>query len=362
MDSSPKTKIHIALQVPQGPRGGSFQFIHALGRQLESEGRLSAQPSDEDVILFSASQQIFKVIELKKRFSPTLFIHRIDGPIRLYNFLADRRDKVVETANHKIADGTIFQSEWSRGENLQLGLRPSPYEVVIHNAPDPAVFHKNGRIKFSKKRKIKLLAVSWSTNWKKGFKTYQWLDQHLDFSGYSMTFIGNSPVKFRNITHIGPLERTALADALREHDIFIFASGIEACSNSLLEALHCGMPTIAKNGSSNPEILKKGGELYHHPQEIPDLLTRIVNDYHSYQEKITVLSLKEVADQYYKFISMIKSEQISGRYKPKTTGIFSRAMLRTRLRFYNIQQKVITQAIRMTSILPFRDHSSSVAE
>lgn len=334
------SKIYIALELRYGPRGGSFQFMEAIGKSFDQSGRLSCRPEDAKIILFSASQSIPVVIRLRCAFSRAIFVHRIDGPIRLYNAWSDRRDYVVQEANHLMADATIFQSEWSRSENYRLGLKPAPYETVIPNAPDPSIFSTQEKVPFSSLRKTRLIAVSWSANWKKGFETYRWLDEHLDFSKYEMTFVGNSPISFKNIRHLQPLKSQELANELRAHDISVFASEFEACSNALLEALHCGLPVIARNASSNPEVLGEGGELFNRPEEIPDLIARVVKDYESFQNRIQVLSMDEVAERYYAFMQEIHADKTTGSYKPKRLTLFSRARLENTLFRWKLQEKV----------------------
>ena len=66
--------------------------------------------------------------------------------------------------------------------------------------------------------------------------------------------------------------------------------------------MHSGLPVIARNATSNPEVLGEGGELFNLPEEIPDLVERVVKAYESYQKRIRVLSLDEVAERYYEFM------------------------------------------------------------
>ena len=76
----------------------------------------------------------------------------------------------------------------------------------------------------------------------KGFKTFKWLDENLDFERYSMTFMGNIPddITFRNIQHQPPVTSEKLAPVLKQHDVYLAASYLEPCSNALVEALASG--------------------------------------------------------------------------------------------------------------------------
>ncbi len=159
-----------------------------------------------------------------------------------------------------------------------------------------------------------MIATSWSPNWKKGFDVYQWLDENLDFNKYEMVFVGKSPIQFKNIRIISPLSSKDIAEKLKESDIFVFASPIEACSNSLLEALHCGLPAVGPDQSSTPELIGKGGETFSKPAEIPPLLDKITKNYHEYQTNIYNPSIEDVGKRYYDFMTRVESD------KEKTTS------------------------------------------
>ena len=77
-----------------------------------------------------------------------------------------------------------------------------------------------------------------------------------------MIFVGNSPISFKNIKNIKALKPDKLADLFRKCEIYITGAKNEACSNSLVEALHCGLPSVVINNASNSELVKNGGELF----------------------------------------------------------------------------------------------------
>ena len=316
-------KIHIIFDITDGPRGGGNQFLKALISGLTRRGCYTDNADDAQIYLYNSYQFIDDVCALKKKYPGKTFIHRIDGPIRLYNSLSDRRDHVTNDANRLIADATIFQSEWSRRENYCLGLCPSPFEATIPNAVDPDIFSREGKAEFSATGKIKLIAVSWSNNPKKGFDTYCWLDDNLDFERYAMTFIGNTPVSFKNIHTLAPLNSRQVAEELKNHDIFITAAQKDPCSNALIEALSCGLPVIALRDGGHPEIVNNAGLLFETPDELPALLERISRDYVTFQKSISVKSLNEIIDQYHCFMVNVRELTVAGQYSSKRFSLLS---------------------------------------
>ncbi len=301
-------KVHIAFGFTDNPFGGGNQFLKSLRNYFRSINVYEENFYSADAVLFNSHQQIRKVAAIKLKHPEKVFVHRIDGPMKVYNNPADRRDNIVFAANKSLADATVFQSDWSRRTNHELKLPVKNFETVVRNSVDGKVFDAEGRIQFSISRKVRLIAASWSANWNKGFETYKWLDENLDFTKYEMTFVGNSPVKFEKMEHLPPLAGNRLAEKFKQSDIFIFASPVEACSNLLLEALHCGLPAVAPNSSSNPEIIEKGGELFNEPSEIPRLLEKIVKNYSSYSDSIEVQPVEDIGKIYYDFIKKVYAD------------------------------------------------------
>jgi glycosyltransferase involved in cell wall biosynthesis len=323
------TKIHILFEIKEGPWGGGNQFLRSLKKHLQSIHVYDENIATAEVVLFNSHQCAKEAAKVKLSYPKKCFIHRIDGPMRLYSLRNDERDDIVFIANKCLADATIFQSAWSQEQNHRLGLHQNSFETVIPNAPEPSIFNRQGKTSFSKDHKIRLIATSWSPNWKKGFQVYQWLDANFDFNKYEMVFVGKSPVKFKNIEHISPLSSKNIAEKLKENDIFIFASPIEACSNSLLEALHCGLPVVGIDGSSNPKLIGKGGEIFTCCDEIPNLLEKIAKNYNKYQANICNPSMKEVGEQYYDFMTQVHHQVQSGRQKRKSFRWMDYIMVQT---------------------------------
>ena len=192
------------------------------------------------------------------------------------------------------------------------------------NAVDPSIFfikhHQSDLIQ--KQKRWNLIATSWSPSKNKGFDLYEYLDQNLDFQQYSMKFIGNSPVTFKNIEHIEPQPPKKLADYLRKSDIFITGSKNDPCSNALIEALACGLPSVVLNDGGHPEIVKKGGETFNTFEECLSKIQLIKEDYNRYKNNIQVPDIEEIADQYLGFMRDLYLKSLNNTLKIKKLRIF----------------------------------------
>ena len=322
-------KIHILYEFTEAPWGGGNQFLKALRDYFGRQGVYTEGPAEANIILFNSHHYLDELLEFKKRHPGKLLLHRVDGPISYVRGRDKAIDKIIFQFNNFLADGTVFQSNWSRDMNYELGIKKAPYETTIINAPAPEIFNRQGKSRPAEK--IRLIATSWSGNIRRGFDTYEYLDKHLDFNRYEMTFVGNSPIEFKNIQWIKPVPSRELADILREHDIYITASKNDPCSNSLIEALHCGLPAVARNDGGHPEIIRDAGELFRDESDIIEAIEKVSGNYDHYQQRISLPTIDEVGQRYYDFARSIYNDCSGGGYQPKRINGFGNLLLKMKL-------------------------------
>ncbi|MBF0355156.1 MAG: glycosyltransferase family 4 protein [Alphaproteobacteria bacterium] len=327
-------KVYIHFPYRLGPYGGANQFFKALRGALRRIDRFAESPEAADAILFNSHHSIDQIIDFRAKNSKAIFVHRVDGPMRVYNASSDKRDGIVALASRLLADATVFQSEWSRAENEKAGWEGPPYGTLIGNAPDPEIFNSCGRVvpPGSLAEKVRVISSSWSPNPRKGFDVYAFLDQTLDLDRFDFTFVGNSPYQFKRIKHLPPLESHALASELKQNDIFLAATLNDPCSNSLLEALACGLPVIARRSGGNPELVRKGGLLFDEKEEVIGLMGDLAANYHAYVEAIYSPNIDEIAFKYADFVDFLVNEQDCGRLITKKLRMLDYFLTRWRLR------------------------------
>lgn len=328
-------KVHILFEFVDGPWGGGNQFLKTLRKYFLQRGLYQNNMEKANVILFNSHHKIEEALRIKRRYPNKIFIHRVDGPISLVRGKDAWLDKGIFLINALIADGTVFQSDWSRARCFEKGMARSKYETCIFNAPDPEIFYRKSCRSLSS-RKIKIVATSWSANLRKGFDIYRYLDERLDFRKYEMTFIGNSPVKFRNIRHIGPLPSNLLAEELRRHDIFITASLNDPCSNSLVEALHCGLPAVVRNSGGHPEIVGEAGVVFNGEHDVCEAIEKVTNNYGEFCRRLNPIGIEEVGNKYHAFIEKICSDATDGKYIVKQLSSVAASKLLAYREFYNL--------------------------
>lgn len=308
--------VHICFEFVQGPWGGGNQFLKALRSFLRDRGVYTPDPDEADAILLNSHHNLPAAVRLKRTRPETVVVHRVDGPVFDVRRGIPMTDRIIYGFNRRLADGTIFQSDWSRAQNRTRGLTPAPHETTIVNAPDPTLFNRHDA-SGSPGEKTRLIATSWSANMRKGFDIYRYLDEHLDFDRYEFTFVGNSPVEFENVDWVDPVPSEEVAARLKAHDIFVTASRSDPCSNSLIEALHCGLPAVARDDGGHPEIVGEGGELFTNGPACLEAIDRVAADVEGYRARIDLPDFETVGERYLEFVADIVESVDSGAYEPR---------------------------------------------
>ncbi len=291
-------RVHILAEFKEGAWGGANQFLKALRLSFIDRGVYAESPDEATHIIYNSYHHLGKALRLKRRFPHKVFVHRLGPVFYLHRGKAWKSvDRAIVRLATTLADGIIFQSHWALGEAVKLGFEPAAMPVaVIGNAVDQNVFNNSGKAN-SPHMPLRVVATSWSDNFKKGFRFLEYLDKKAD-QKYEVTFVGNSPKSFSSIKVIPPQKSDELAKILKEQDIFLAGMEDDACSNALLEALASGLPAVAYASGGNSELVKEGGELFQSAEEIEVKLDTVAQNYSVYQDKIKLESISEIAERY----------------------------------------------------------------
>ncbi len=305
-------KIHILYDFKTEPWGGGNQFLSMLRGCLQRSDQYAESVRDADVILFNSHHKLDEVLHAKLEYPEKIFIHRM-GSVFKYARGDKYLDKILIDVNHKIADGTIYQSEWQRRAYQELGMVQTSNKLVVPNAPDGRIF--NTRENENKpNNKIRIITTGWSTGKIKGFDIYKFLDKHLDFTQYQLLFFGNSEVRFKNIDQFPVQSSRTIASMLRGSHMFITGTQYDACSNSLLEALHCGLPAVARSSGGHPELVKNAGVLFEGTQDVIEAIAKVSGNLEEYRNAIDLPDENYVVNEYYKFCENTYQQYIPKLY------------------------------------------------
>lgn len=283
------------------PWGGGNQFMLALKQEAERQGIVCSVNGESGPVgghIVNSVQFPIELFEGMVEPGSVRVVHRIDGPISMLRATPESldQDRRCFEFNARYATATVIQSWHTMSRIAALGFTPvNP--VLVMNACDPTIFNRSERLRTPGAR-LRMIATSWSPNPGKGAAIYEWLDRHLDFTKFDVTFVGNCPTTLRNIRVLPPLPSEQLAEALREHDVYMTASRNDPCSNALIEGLACGLPAVYLDSGGHPEIAEFGGLPFTRPDELPNVLGRIRDNYDLYRRLIRVETIEDVCKKY----------------------------------------------------------------
>ena len=176
---------------------------------------------------------------------------------------------------------------------------------IIQNAPLD-VFYEH-RQNTPPAEKIKVVTHHWSTNPKKGFQYYKFIDevcwQNIDF-----TYIGRLPkgLEFNNSKYIPATgDNSQISKILANKDIYLTASEEEAGANHVLEALAAGLPVVYhNNGGSINEYCDDYGLSFSDQKSMIRSIVAIANNHQEFKNKVMSYdnSIEKITSKYLEVI------------------------------------------------------------
>jgi len=165
------------------------------------------------------------------------------------------------------ADGLLFFTNWARNEAIKLGLNPNKLYVAYHGFETDIYYPvkkensdiiKIGYLGNMDGRKNAILLVE---TFKKLKELYgKKIELHMVGDGKNLDLFKSMNID--GATFYGRVtDKILLNKFYNSLDIFVFPSLNEGFGRPLGEALHCGLPIVACNASTSPEILGKSGVL-----------------------------------------------------------------------------------------------------
>ncbi len=316
-------KVSIGAKIIDGPWGGGNLFVINLSSHLIEKGHevvYDLIDDDIDLILLtdprkSSESSTFthkNIKRYKKKNSKVKVVHRINECDERKNTRG--LNKFYIKAN-RIADHTIFVSNWLKNLYLKSGFE-NPNYSVIYSGSDKEVFNDFGKTRHVSGDPYKIVTHHWGGNWNKGFQVYEKLDKLIKKDDWNkkiqFTYIGNIPKNFRfeNTKHISPLNGDSLAKELKKHDIYLTASLNEPSGNHHIEGAQCGLPLLYLKSGALPEYCEGYG-LEFNEKDFIEKLDLMTIEYESFYNKMKSYprNAKEMSEEYLElFINLMKNE------------------------------------------------------
>ena len=293
-------KISFNVAPKLGPWGGGNLFIDNLRKYLESSGNkviFDLFETDIDIILIIDPRMLSEsvIYSIKEIDYYKTYINKSCKVLHRINECDER--KGTEGINqyyikaNKVADYTIFVSEWLKNIYKNAGYLSKSQDVIMSGA-NSDIFNDSRRAKWKKEEPLRIVTHHRGNNYNKGFDIYQQLDKKIssDFKDqYIFTYIGNvnENIKLKSTNLISPKSGTELANEIKQNHIYLTASINEPSGNHHIEGAQCGLPILYRNSGGTPEFTKGYGISFEDSNDFFDSLEAIKRDYFNFYEKMS---------------------------------------------------------------------------
>ena len=337
-------KISIGTNIKEGPWGGGNLFAKNLKIFLEKNGHDvydNLLVDDLDIILITeprktSESSAFTHIDVKRYLDyvndKTIVIHRINECDERKN--TNYVNKYIIQAN-KIADQTIFVSEWLKSVYVKQGINEKNNNVILAGS-NRDIFNSNNFIPWTSDKKLRIVTHHWGANWNKGFDVYDKLDKLIGLDDWKdkieFNYIGNLPKKFKfeNANHIAPLSGNELANAIKQNHLYITGSLNEPSGNHHIEAAQCGLPILYIDSGGVKEYCEGFGIKYDvsNLQEVISIFMKDSELYYENMKNYPFSSEKMCKDFENLFFDLLekRKEIYSTRYYEKNKNLIGKGL------------------------------------
>ncbi|MEI6258805.1 MAG: glycosyltransferase family 4 protein [Deltaproteobacteria bacterium] len=202
-------------------------------------------------------------------------------------------DEILINKNKLIHDfisyvkGVICVSTKNKNASILLELADEEKCIVLPNGINSNLFYKKDKIKCREILGINkddfIVAFVGSFEERKGANRVADAISKLHDKCIKSIFIGKTldgttpylPL-CDGILYCGSLSHNKVPDYLNCADIFVLPTLSEGCSNSIIEALGCGLPVISSNLPFNTDILNESNSVLIDPNNIEEIASAII--------------------------------------------------------------------------------------
>lgn len=251
-----KEGIYVSINPhSQAAGGGANTFAWNFCQYLKKYSIIRAKSilSAKYAVIIANKVNYFALWMAKK--TGCFIVHRLDEHFQKNEALHRKKKHLEIMRINKLADVTVFQSEFVR-ENVLPYLKAEKYAVIINGA-DPKIFYgQNNERKY----------IGHVTNSIGDKKRLDLLEKAvLKYKDEPFLFVGNhrqSEINFSqypNITMVGSVTSGELVKYYQQMKCLYFPSENDPCPNTAVESVLCGVPVCYNRRGGTVEIVKDCG-------------------------------------------------------------------------------------------------------
>ena len=223
----------------------------------------------------------YNAFDVVRKTKKTLFVATGEDEIIVDKVLSQNEIKLLSES----VKGVICVSTKNKNESIRLGLTDEEKCIVLPNAINPDLFHlknkKDCRKKLGLPEDAYIVAFSGRFTERKGIKRVSDAIKQCNDNTIKSIYIGQivDGNEIRpdcdGVLFEGPLDHSQMPDYLNAADVFVLPSLAEGCSNSIIEAMACGLPIISSALPFNEDICNEGNSILVDPMDVQAIANAI---------------------------------------------------------------------------------------
>lgn len=233
-----------------------------------------------------------------------LFVATGEHKINIDRDLDDKRIAFIR----ENTNGVICVSTKNKVESIEHRLTDGRNAIVLPNAVDNSLFYQHNKKEMREKlgfpQDVFIVAFCGRFSHRKGCRRLSDAITMLGDRQIKSVFIGQAvgegladPV-CEGILHKGPLNHHVIPEYLSAADVFVLPTLAEGCSNSIVEAMSCGLPIISSDMPFNYDVLDDGNAILVDPMKVEEIAKAIskIKENKELREQMSMLSLKKAGE------------------------------------------------------------------
>lgn len=223
----------------------------------------------------------YNTLPIIQRSDKPLFVATGEDRIIMDEVLSIR--KINEINNN--TRGVVCVSTKNKNESIKKGLTTDNKCIVLPNAINPQLFYKKDksecRTRLGFPNDAFIVVYSGRFAVRKGVNRVSSAISLLNNKNIKSIFIGanygNETVQpdCDGILFKGKLNHEDMVDYLNSADVFVLPSLAEGCSNSVIEAMACGLPIISSDLPFNYDVLNEENAILVDPMNVEEIASAI---------------------------------------------------------------------------------------